>query len=260
MPALGLLLQSSSGGAHPPPPTGRAAVQPVLTTTRLNRAFILKPQGLLSWSADSFSPVSFSVQSRQTVPGTDAKGGRPPRAAAVSPSSGVGLMGEGSLGHLQTSSRTRGTQVLALCGPKSPSSPHPGLPQAQSNSKAPRVMAPSAGAKGDCQLTHHKCPRPRPGPGPVPPSPPAASSHPLGPPFQSHHGYLLCARPGRSQAHPRLMPASSYGEARLQKRWGVAQEGRRMRVTSGRLCGHPPADGQGGRSRPGDNTAQGRGA
>ena len=31
----------------------------------------------------------------------------------------------------------RGTHVLALCGPKSSSSPHLGLPQAQSNSKAP---------------------------------------------------------------------------------------------------------------------------
>ena len=30
-------------------------------------------------------------------------------------------------------------------------------------------------------------------------------------------------------------------------------------MTSGRLCGHPPANGQGGRSRPGDSTAQGRG-
>ena len=31
----------------------------------------------------------------------------------------------------------RGTHVLALCGPKSSYSPHLGLPQAQSNSKAP---------------------------------------------------------------------------------------------------------------------------
>ena len=103
MPALGLLLQSSSGGAHPPPPTGRAAMQPVLTTTRLNRAFILKPQGLLSRSADSFSRFLLCAKPADSA-GTDAEGGRPPRAAGVSPSSGVGLMEEGSLGHLQTSS------------------------------------------------------------------------------------------------------------------------------------------------------------
>lgn len=122
----------------------------------------------------------------------------------------------------------RGTQVLALCGPKSPSSPHPGLPQAQSNSKTPRVLAPSSGAKGDYQLTHHKCPGPRPGPGPVPRlplHPHIPSGHP-----SSHitDTYLCQAReePGTPAADASLLLwGSATRNARVEAQEGSKEAG-----------------------------------
>lgn len=155
-------------------------------------------------------------------------------------------MGEGSLATFkpaphchsppQSPLQDEGTHVLALCGPKSPSSPHPGLPQAQSNSKAPSSPQVPRG-----RLSAHSQVPDRPGPGPVPPLTPA-SSHFLRPPFQSHHGHLLRVRPGRSQAHLRLDASLLlWGSGPEMLGWQLRKAARKQ-VTSGRLCGNQQTD------------------